>query len=219
MYVNQMNSVQMNSVQMECETNIDTCIEHSHHIDEVNMYSAGTWLIKKHESIRLYPYRCQAKKWTIGWGRVISERDAIKYAFTGITLDTANVWFIEDLESARNKVRELYPELPDSQHWALTSLGYNCGFGNIPGSRLGKYISEKRYVDAGRQSMFWNNVNGRTSIGLTKRRNFERRFWNSTVDEAVYLELREAVKSRINGELNDPKITSDLEKLRKGIKK
>ncbi len=80
-----------------------------------------TELIKKHEGLRLLPYRCSADKLTIGYGINLD---------AGITLDEAQ-WILD------NRIRNIIVDLQSLDFWldlsgvrraVLVDMAYNLGY-------------------------------------------------------------------------------------------
>ena len=89
---------------------------------------AGQSLIKRWEGFSLTPYICPADKLTIGWGHLISEADAVKYA-GGITQEQANALFAHDVRIAEAGVaRFITAPLTANQFAALVGCArVHCG--------------------------------------------------------------------------------------------
>lgn len=103
---------------------------------EVSMQSLKDY-VKKNEGLRLKPYRCTAKKLTIGWGRNLTDR--------GISRAEAEMLFEHDLTNAVTdlmkvfKYQELNHLLADQQT-ALIDMMFNLG--------LTKFRKFKRMIKA-----------------------------------------------------------------------
>lgn len=57
-------------------------------------------MVKKHEGLRLKPYRCPAGKLTIGWGRNLED--------VGINREEAEILLMNDLREAQQDMRLLF---------------------------------------------------------------------------------------------------------------
>jgi lysozyme len=107
--------------------------------------------IKKNEGLRLKPYRCKAKKLTIGWGRNLTDR--------GISQAEAEVLFEHDLTNAVAdlmkvfKFRELNFLLADQQT-ALIDMMFNLGLTKFRKfKKMIQAVKDKNFKEAGRQIM------------------------------------------------------------------
>lgn len=135
---------------------------------------AGQALIKKWEGFSLKPYLCPAGLPTIGWGHVISEADAVKYA-GGITLDVANALFARDVRIAEAGVVALITApLAANQFAALVSFTFNLGAGRLRASTLRRKVNARDYAGAADEFPKWVFAAGRKLPGLIKRRAEER---------------------------------------------
>lgn len=84
----------------------------------------GLNLIKQSEQLRLKPYLCPAKDWTVGWGHRIQEGEH----FTEITEQEAEELLRKDAAIAENCIhRSVKVPLTQNQFDALVSFIYNVG--------------------------------------------------------------------------------------------
>jgi len=80
-------------------------------------------LIKKHEGIKLYPYKDTAGKLTIGVGHNLSD--------DGISLHIAETLLTDDIKIAINGLREIFKDwddIPSTAQMALTDMMFNLGY-------------------------------------------------------------------------------------------
>jgi len=173
-------------------------------------WQIGIWMIKRFESVRLFPYKCSARVWTIGYGHRITKKQVIQYAFTGITLEQADKWFHEDMLEARDESRKIYPDVRCYQEWACTSLIFNCGSGKLKGTKLDRYIKEERYHKVAHQLKKWIKVNGKDSRGLLKRRILEGRLWTEKLTQDEVHEIKLVVASKREKEVANPTLSPEL---------
>ncbi len=85
------------------------------------MKALATKLIKKHEGLRLTPYRCSSQKITIGWGRNLQDN--------GITLEEAETMLQHDVGTAI-KEAELLPffaSLNQVRQAVIVDMIFNLG--------------------------------------------------------------------------------------------
>lgn len=79
--------------------------------------------LKMHEGLELFPYKCTAKKLTIGIGRNLEER--------GISEDEAFYLFNHDLANAEKEVLAYFPDamtvLNNDRFYCLVDMCFNMG--------------------------------------------------------------------------------------------
>ncbi len=78
-------------------------------------------LLKKHEGLRLFPYKDTTNNWTIGIGRNLSTR--------GITEEEACILFTHDVEISRQELSRFrwFDKLDSIRQDALIDMVYNIG--------------------------------------------------------------------------------------------
>lgn len=134
-------------------------------------------LIKEFEKLRLRPYLCPAKKWTVGYGSTYMV-DPAKV----ITTDEANQRLIKDVEEVEKALRRLL-KVPTSQQQfdALVSWVFNVGEGNARTSTLLRLFNSG--LPCSVHFLSWNKatLDGRLVVlrGLTRRRVTERRLFDT----------------------------------------
>ena len=133
----------------------------------------GIDLIKKFEGCRLEAYRCPAGVWTIGYGHTKGVQNGQK-----ITQAQAEEFLIEDLK-VYEKAVESCVKVPLSQNQfdALVSFCYNCGGEALRTSTLLKLLNEGKYKNAAEQFLRWNKAGGKVLVGLTRRREEEKKLF------------------------------------------
>lgn len=86
-------------------------------------------LIKRHEGLRLFPYKCSAGKTTIGYGRNLEDR--------GISEREAEVLLDADLAIAKQNLYEVFGSKIDNfsekRHAALVDMIFNLGLPRFKG--------------------------------------------------------------------------------------
>ncbi len=77
--------------------------------------------IKRHEGLRLKPYRCPSGKLSIGYGRNLED--------SGISLEEAELMLRNDISSLRNVLRHYswWESLDDVRKDAIVNMAYNLG--------------------------------------------------------------------------------------------
>lgn len=135
--------------------------------------SRGEQLIKSFEQLRLTAYRpTRDDVLTIGWGSTSDVHEGLS-----ITIDQAQLRFMDDVSSAVKAVNALPCALTQSMFDALVSLVFNVGPSAIkPGSTIGKAllvhgsINPARYFDAWSGFALWRKQAGKDLLGLARRR-------------------------------------------------
>lgn len=101
-------------------------------------------MIRRHEGLRLKPYRCSTNHLTIGFGHLIHEWDTAPEI---ITIDQANDWFEEDLAEATEGAKLLvanWDELGEVRQAVLIDMCFNLGkFGLSKFHNMRAAIAEK----------------------------------------------------------------------------
>lgn len=145
-------------------------------------------LIKHHEGVRLKPYLCPAKLWTVGVGHVLyPEQAKLKLddrKSMWLHPEDNRVWTMEqvnallnfDLERFERGVGRLCPNTALNQgHFdALVSFSFNVGLGSLQKSSLRMKYNRGDYEGAAGEFLNWTKGGGKVLPGLVKRRNDER---------------------------------------------
>jgi len=144
-------------------------------------------MIKHHEGVRLKPYRCPAKLWTIGVGHVLypdqgrlplDQRDAFPLEQNDSrTFSAGEVDGIlsTDLQRFEVGVARLFPlVLTAGQNDALVSFAFNLGLGGVQRSTLRQKILRGETQEAADEFLKFTRGGGKILPGLVKRRNDER---------------------------------------------
>jgi lysozyme len=124
---------------------------------------ASEW-VKRHEGLRLKPYRCTAGKLTIGYGRNLEDR--------GITIDEANNLLRTDLRLAYTDARELagtaWETMSERRKAVLVDMSYNLGRWRLSrfvqmwaAIRAGDYVRASREM---KSSVWATQVGGRAAF-------------------------------------------------------
>lgn len=134
----------------------------------------GIELIKEFEGLRLVPYLCPARKWTIGYGHTRTVRAGMK-----LTPAEAEQLLRDDLQLAARTVERLVQvPLNDNQFAALVSFVFNIGTSNFEQSTLLRLLNRGWYEQVPAQLSRWNKANGEVMGGLARRRAAEARLWS-----------------------------------------
>ncbi len=86
------------------------------------MKALATKLIKKHEGLRLKPYRCSNQKLTIGYGRNLQDN--------GITLEEAETMLQHDIGTVIKEAQSLpfFASLNEPRKAVIVDMIFNLGF-------------------------------------------------------------------------------------------
>ncbi len=129
-------------------------------LEEVGVTRQYVEYLKAREGKRNKPYRDSGGKWTIGYGHLLSDAEAQKYAQKGWSDQLCEEQLIYDLKFHADLMRErlgeeLYSQLTPNQFDALVSLEFN-GSGRAVGSeyRLGQCLLNLDSVED------WKVING-----------------------------------------------------------
>ena len=143
--------------------------------------------IRHHEGVRFKPYRCPARLWTVGVGRVLyaiqgrlplDQRDAFQLApEDNRTFSKAEVdgLLASDLQRFEVGVARLFPVvLTAGQNDALVSFAFNLGLGGVQRSTLRSKVLRGEIEEAADEFLKFVRGGGKILPGLVKRRNDER---------------------------------------------
>jgi len=144
-------------------------------------------VIAHHEGVRLKPYRCPAKLWTIGVGHVIypeqaklSMEDRIKYPIRPednriFTMDEVNAILAADLQRfERGVLRYCSSGITQGRFDALVSFAFNVGLGTLQRSTLRQKHNRGDFDGAADEFLKYCLGGGKVLKGLLNRRKDER---------------------------------------------
>jgi len=144
-------------------------------------------MIKHHEGFKLKPYRCPARLWTVGVGRVLyaiqgrlplDQRDAFQLAPEDnrtFSKDEVDGLLSADLIRFEVGVARLFPMvLTAGQNDALVSFSFNLGLGGVQRSTLRQKVLRGEIEEAADEFLKFTRGGGKILPGLVKRRNDER---------------------------------------------
>ena len=144
-------------------------------------------MIKHHEGVRFKPYRCPARLWTVGVGRVLyaiqgrlplDQRDAYPlepHDNRTFSSDEVNGLLSTDLIRFETGVARLFPMvLTTGQNDALVSFAFNLGLGGVQRSTLRSKILRGETQEAADEFLKFTRGGGKILPGLVKRRRDER---------------------------------------------
>jgi lysozyme len=145
-------------------------------------------MIKHHEGVRIKPYRCPARLWTIGVGHVIDPGHA-KVPFEQrsyleipdgwnrtLTMEEVDAILAKDLERFERGVLRYCPSAGSRQSWldALVSFSFNLGLGTLQRSTLRQKHNRGDYQGAADEFLKYTKAGGKVLKGLENRRKDER---------------------------------------------
>jgi GH24 family phage-related lysozyme (muramidase) len=171
----------------------------------------GLALIKRFEGCRLTAYADMGGVWTIGWGQ--TGPDVVE----GLTITQAQAdarLRIEVDRFAAGVSAELKVPVNQNQFDALVSLAYNIGLNAFRTSTLLRLLNDRTQVSiVASEFIKWNKVNGKSTEGLSRRREAERQLF--LVKDRHPLMASSIVAQRDTWLKHEPKQASELEAERK----
>jgi len=143
--------------------------------------------IMHHEGVRLKPYRCPARLWTIGVGHVIEASHA-KVPFEErsyleipdgwnrkLSMDEVNAILAADLQRFERGVLRYCPRgITQGRFDALVSFAFNVGLGTLQRSTLRQKHNRGDYDGAADEFLKYCLAGGKVLKGLLNRRKDER---------------------------------------------
>ena len=150
-------------------------------------------MIAHHEGVRLKPYRCPARLWTVGVGHVIDpyharvpfeERNnlAIPEGWNRVfTMGEVDAILAKDLERFERGVLKYCPSAGSRQAWldSLVSFSFNLGLGTLQRSTLRQKHNRGDYQGAADELLKYCKAGGKVLRGLENRRKDERALYLS----------------------------------------
>jgi lysozyme len=145
-------------------------------------------MIKHHEGVKLKPYRCPAKLWTIGVGHVIEANHAkvpleqrsyleIPDGWNRVfTMEEVDAILAKDLTRFESGVLKYCPSAGSRQSWmdALVSFSFNVGLGTLQRSTLRQRHNRGDHDGAAEEFLKYCKAGGKVLKGLENRRKDER---------------------------------------------
>jgi len=143
----------------------------------LNISQIGLDLIKDFEGCELTSYQDIVGIWTVGYG---CTGPGIGKGMV-ITPQEAENMLRRHLERVEAAIERMVTvPLTQGEFDALCSFCYNLGEGALKGSTLLKLLNASDYDGAAQQFERWNKAGGKEVAGLTRRRQAERRLFEST---------------------------------------
>ena len=145
-------------------------------------------MIAHHEGVRIKPYRCPARLWTVCVGHVIEPAHA-RVPFEDrlslpcpegwnrvFTLEEVDAILAKDLERFERGVLKYCPTAGSRQAWldSLVSFSFNVGLGTLQRSTLRQRHNRGDYTGAADEFLKYCKAGGKVLKGLENRRKDER---------------------------------------------
>lgn len=151
----------------------------------------GIALIKAFEGCRNRPYRCPAKLWTVGYGKLmypdqalLKVQERLEYPLRpaddrAFSQEEIDAFLTEELHSTEQGVARLCPAALNDQGQfdALVSFAYNCGLGALQRSSIRSAYNRGEIEEAANALMLYTKAAGKELPGLVKRRSAERKLF------------------------------------------
>jgi len=149
---------------------------------------AGLALIMEFEGLRLDAYPDPAtngEPWTIGYGHTAAAGEPKPVRGMRITAAEAVKILQRDLGIYERAVMACLDRRPNQNQFdAMVSLCFNIGPGNFKTSSVVRYFNAGDDARAAERFLAWNKAAGKVMKGLTRRREAERRLFDTPVTAA-----------------------------------
>ena len=153
----------------------------------MNVSPKAIAMIKHHEGVRLNPYRCPARLWTVGVGHVmfpqqgalkLEDRDAFtppEHAMRKYSMEEVDGILKSDLDRFERGVERFCPvALTQGMFDALVSFSFNVGLGTLQRSTLRQKVLRGDKAGAAEELLKYCMAGGKILKGLQNRRIDER---------------------------------------------
>lgn len=138
-------------------------------------------MLVHHEGLRLKPYQCPAKLWTIGVGHLIGDGKTLPPEWNRtFTKDECYALLAKDVAKFERGVSKLIPvQLSQNEFDALVSFSFNLGLGTLQRSTLRQALIRGDKIAAMQSLRKYNKAGGKVLKGLDNRRKDEEAlFWS-----------------------------------------
>lgn len=147
---------------------------------ENTLTQEGIELIKEFEGFRERAYLCPAGTLTIGYGTTVYEDGSKVRSGDRVTKGRAEELLRKDCQRFEADVKRLVNvPLTDNQFSALVSFTYNVGSNALAKSTLLKVLNQGNYNQASNELLRWNKANGIVLKGLVRRRENEKKLFDT----------------------------------------
>ena len=135
----------------------------------------GLELIKHYEGVKLRPYKCPARLWTVGCGHLMGDGLSLPDSWNRLfTMDEVDALLAKDVTRFERGVERYCPvKLTQSQFDALVSFSFNLGLGTLQRSSVRQKINRGDFEGAKKSLLRYNKAGGNILKGLDLRRKDE----------------------------------------------
>ena len=137
-------------------------------------------MLVHHEGLRLKPYQCPAKLWTIGVGHLIGDGKTLPPEWNRtFTKDECYALLAKDVAKFERGVSKLIPvQLSQNEFDALVSFSFNLGLGTLQRSTIRQALIRGDKIAAMQSLRKYNKAGGKVLKGLDNRRKDEEALFN-----------------------------------------
>lgn len=138
-------------------------------------------MLVHHEGLRLKPYQCPAKLWTIGVGHLIGDGKTLPPEWNRtFTKDECYALLAKDVAKFERGVSKFVPvPLSQGEFDCLVSFSFNLGLGTLQRSTLRQALLRGDKIAAMESLRKYNKAGGKVLKGLDNRRKDEEAlFWS-----------------------------------------
>ena len=135
----------------------------------------GLELIKHYEGVKLRPYKCPARLWTVGCGHLMGDGLSLPDSWNRLfTMDEVDALLAKDVARFERGVERYCPvRLSQSQFDALVSFSFNLGLGVLQRSSVRQKVNRGDFEGATKSLLRYNKAGGKILKGLDLRRKDE----------------------------------------------
>ena len=153
--------------------------------NNLSVSEVGLEFLKTVEGLRHVAYKDSAGVWTIGYGHTGGVKQGHR-----VTSNQAEIYLYKDILHHERGVRKhVLVRLEQYQFDALVSFSFNVGRSAFVNSKVLAAVNKKDVVATFQELLRWDNVNGRKSPGLAKRRFLEAALFLNQLETALDLLL------------------------------
>lgn len=138
-------------------------------------------MLVHHEGLRLKPYQCPAKLWTIGVGHLIGDGKTLPPEWNRtFTKDECYALLAKDVAKFERGISKFVPvPLSQGEFDCLVSFSFNLGLGTLQRSTLRQALLRGDKIAAMESLRKYNKAGGKVLKGLDNRRKDEEAlFWS-----------------------------------------
>ena len=137
-------------------------------------------MLVHHEGLRLKPYQCPAKLWTIGVGHLIGDGKTLPPEWNRtFTKDECYALLAKDVAKFERGISKFVPvPLSQGEFDCLVSFSFNLGLGTFQRSTLRQALLRGDKIGAMESLRKYNKAGGKVLKGLDNRRKDEEALFN-----------------------------------------